>query len=1176
MIYSPIIDQLAALPLTMLVRPADVQHDASQTACYCPFCKGNGTPHFIIYNEVRGGLYGKPVQRWMCTRTRLSGYGAIELLAAIKGVVAVGYQLLVICRELAERAGLESSMLAQFDYRKKAEQPVGEFQFVPRVDFYPQDLTVLGCKVWADQKNIIHYGFGTTNDTQPWQFQPQMITERFNIRPLVECTLPMMQRDAETVSEKIVGTPFNPLFICFATDDEKHGCVFRPAMQQPPIVFSLNDQHTTAKVSRWLGGDNVFMRAMSARDEKDSGVLKAITELEPTEPYPTTHQIWEENEKGKMTQVVEDIRPEKILAHNIIFCQSPQDAVAAYFHLNAVRHTYPNSPTLKDKFFHVAFAYGSGAFSSVHYRKMSRFAHRVYTLFANDAQSVKAARIIGRRFRDIFRAELPQTFKSSIYQSCSRLFGHDVSTVRDFFLSYRMTEEQSFQYDYDINRLFLTAIGAALTTSPFERKEKRDKNGNVREEYFTIDPATLWEFMAGEGYMRDVKPDDVDKIGRFVHLDGPFVDELDVRSMLAKTAECLNDYARQVARPGTDDFRLMKQAVSRAREISDKTVVGIPSMQCNYTAGYGPKLDHFFYDNGALRITPEEITLIPYSHVDFNVDRGEVLHWRYGQPFLKEPPFTIEENPEYTQRLNLIEAHRKEQDGEGRPRYTLQQIAAEKAELMQWARLYRWKVDFHGTKEKDLWPALRVLRGFANEHWEREEQLMRDGKAFSKEEQAELNGHLANLLFCLGRMLWRYRDSRSNCIPYLMENTVENEKKASGGSGKSSFLKVFASCAGYVLNIDGKNVSQTSDFPLFLSGYRPHHHRVVHWEDITNRLDISQLYNYATSGFTYRKRFADNVEVALNESPCQVITSNYPPSDTADSTMRRICIGGFSHRFCGENSLQNKAARQISDIMPDFSASSVDTLKVSTRNHIAYICAVAVQFVMKYDEKIDAPQEDLKYRSLVRTLGDSFVRWATHFFAQPWVYGIPVDLDSAMQEFVSEYSDASDSKVDKFSRKTFYQRVLDYCLTINVQCNPQQLYKRGSKAEQRKYFALRAWCTQEYFKGREWADDTTVTPKTIRELRRSDYVVFFFRPEDKQPQNYAELLEIYNKFIEKGVDPAPILDEQGNAVELTDEEKQRWRDFQDRKQGHYRGSASAASPAPPSKEEQTKEEDMPF
>lgn len=1140
--YSPILDRLAALPLEMLVKPAEQQHDEHQTACFCPFCKGKSiTPHFIIYKEVRGGLYGTPVQRWACTQTKRSGYGAIELQAAIMGTTLEGDNLRLVCAALAKKAGLDIPELAFKDWRTTADRPQNEFSFLPTADFTPQELNALGCKVTVDFHNKIKYGFDTFRSSSDWHFMPSMLNKDFRVWSLNECTLPAVSRKGEMVSEVIHGMPWNPLFICFMDDTRQTGCIFRPATDMPPMVFSNNEEDTPTKISRRLTGDAVFSRALQLRDETTSGVARAIKELQPDEDYQLTEEVWEGNE-----QVTTEIDEKDVKARNVIFCNSAQDAISTYYHLVALRHTYPDGAMGKG-YYHVAFTFGKENFSSVHYRKLKRFADRVYTLFPNDMRSLRYARAIGRKYRDVWRAELPPSFKSIAHQMPQRLYCRPVTTVRDFFLSYRMGAD-GYQYDDDINKLFKTCLASALTTNPFEYKEKRDRKGVLKDKFYVINTATVWEFMAGEGYVRDVRPDTPDKIGRYVHLDWPFVDELDVKSMVAKTNECLVEYARQVARPGTDDFVLMRQAVAKSKEINEKSITAIPAMTVDYSGGYGAGVDHFFYKNGALRITPDTVTLIPYSQITFNVDRGEVMPWNFVMPVKTHQPFAIIENPEYKKRQDEIENHKILKDDQGRPQYSIQQLAQERSELMSWARTHRWLVDFNGKREDELWPALRVLRGFANEHWNEEEDLIRDGKCFTADRQAELNGHFANLIFCLGRMLWRYRDSHSNCITYLMENTVENEQKAQGGSGKSAFVNVFAACAGHVLNINGKDLKK-GEFALNLAEYRPHVHRIVHWEDCTKSFTIDSLYNYATSGFVYRQLFGNQVTVPLSESPGHVVTSNYPPSNTDESTMRRICIGGFSHRFCGDDAMKNKAGRQITALMPDFhSTGSPDGLKTETKNQIAYICALAVQFVMKYDERVDAPQEDLKYRALVRSLGESFVRWAEHFFAQEWVYNAPVDMDSAMQEYVSEYSDSSDSKMDKFSRKAFYQRVLDYCQTINVICNPEHLYEKGKKEEKRHYFILRAWVTNRYFYGKEWQGDHTVQPKQIRELEQSQYVVFFYRTTDVVPADRDELMQRYREYCNRP-DPAPILDENGDAVTLTEEERQRWRDYKDRKQG---------------------------
>lgn len=1157
MIYDPLIDDLAALPLTLLVKAADNQHDNNQTACFCPICKGQTTPHFIIYKNENGGVYGRPMQRWSCTKTKRSGYGAIELMAAILNISLEANNLKKVCKKLADKAGYESPILENdFKNWDFADQPQKILTVGPKTDFTPQELEALGCKVSMSFDGKLSFGFGTSN-TEVWQFQTSMINKDFNIYSITNAVLPAKSINGEMKSRKLISTPFNPLFVCYA--DKDSGCIFAPCSEMSPIVFSNTEANTVFKVQRWLGGDATFVKASEIYEtdykvKENTGVVQAINILGNGEQVEDTKMMWDESEDGKAKYINVDIEEDKRKVNNIIYCDNIQDAIATYYHLNVLRYTYPNNPRYNDKYYHVAFTYGDTEFAPVHHRKLARFANRIYTLFENDKKSLTTSRMIGRRYRDIWRASLPQSF----YNRYSKhwMFNHTAKSARDFFMCYRMMKDESVQYDHDINILFCTVLASALTTSPFERKVKRNKSGQILETYYVIDPATLWEFMAGEGYMRDVQPDSSDTIGRFIHMEGPSAKELNAKSMVSDTRRELQKYAGTLAKEGTEDFRLMLQAIARAKEISEQSISAMPSTHIDYKGGYGPDVEHFYYNNGALRITKDAITFIPYEDIDFYVDMGEKLEWDFQMPFTDNtPPFIIEENPEYQERLQKIEAHAKAVDEKGRPEYTLQQIGEERSELMQWARMYRWNLNLNpknikSFNEKDLWPVLKVIRGFANERWEKEEMLKREGSQFGNVDQAELDGHFVNLVFCLGRILWRYHGSKSNCIPYLMENTVENERKASGGSGKSSFINVFAACAAYVLRIDAKNIIPGRDFTLSLSEYKHHHHRIVHWEDWGNKTPMEQLYNYATSGFAFSRKFENQVTIAMDEAPSHVISSNYPPSNTDDSTMRRICIGGFSHRFCGENSLANKTARPISLYMPDFNTSEPKRLNTDTRNQIAYICALAVQFVMKYDEKVEAPQEDLKYRALVRSLGESFVHWAQHFFAKEEIYGTPIDIDSAKNEYVHEYADASESKNDKFSRKAFRDRINQYCQIIGVCCNPQQIFINHSTAQTRGYFKLKAWITKSYFTEKEWLKDNTVFPKQIRELERSESVVFFYRSgKDVIPDNYDELKQKYKEFIATGVDPLPIRDEDGNIVYLTEEEILRLRDSNNRKQG---------------------------
>lgn len=1204
MIYHPIIDELAGLPLEMLVRPVPEQHSEDRLSCVCPFCKSPGSPHFVIFRNRRGGLYGKPVQYWMCTKNKLGGYGAIELYAAITGrgawvrhdecsapsFVCVGEDLRHVCLELCERArdnGRKSKeqireeiaenwpeLLAR-DFRTEAVRPQEAVSYQIKTDFTPQDLASLGCSTWLDRDGVVHYGFDTPNVASDWHFAPELIQRDFKVYALSEVTLPAVMRKGALVSETLRSTPWNPLFLCLAFDEpgadedfsafRPAGSIIRPAMEAPPIVFSNAEGHTCAKVGRWLAGDKVFTRAVELRTSDSTGVAAAVGELGSHEPIKAFRQAWKQIDDGvKPVEVC--IPPPEQKAMAVIYCANAQDAISAYYHLKAVRHTYP--ATYEMRWYHVCWPFGDVPFSPVHYNKMHRFADCLYTLFPADTKMLRKARAVSSRYRDVMRVALPDTIADKSHLAMQRVFCRPVGSVRDFFIAYKMSESEAYQNDGDINKLFASCISSALSAMPFERRQKRDRKGNVTETYYTINSATLWEFMASLGYARDVRPGEPDKIGRYVRVDGPFADELDGPSMVQATVNSLIEYARQYNSSQAyafDEYEFMVQAVRRAnREINEKSIASLPAVRLDYAGGYGRDYDHFFYENGALRITRDSISIVPYDLVDFNVDRGEIMPWNVALP--KNLPFSIDENPEYLRRKRMIDDKKVAKDDLGNPLYTLSQIAQDESDLAIWAQSHRWVVDWMGKSEADMWPPLRVMRGFANEEWEKEQQLRHSGKKFSPEEQLELDNRFANLLFCLGRMLWRYRESKSNCISYLMENEVAMENRAEGGSGKSTFVYIFAGCAGHVLNVDCRDLALHRELAAHLAMYKHRCHRVVHWEDTTGSFPLSNLYNFATGGFSVRAMYHDRFSVPLSESPGHVVSSNYPISDLADSTMRRICVGGFSHRFAGQNVMKNKAARYISDLMPDFNATNPERLAPATRNQIAVICALAVQFVIKYDEKVDAQKKYMEQRALSQSLGDSFLRFARVFFAQEHVYATPQDLDSMLEEYKNVYAEASRNKSDSFSPKAFKRRVLEYCETVNILVNPEQLFvkadgSRLKKAAETNYFAHQAWCTRRYFYGRDWEDDATISPKCIRELARTEHAVYFYRKgKDRVPADNDELMLAYQFFI-NAPDPAPIRDEAGEVVSLSEAEKERWRSYLDAKQ-RKRMPAPSAPPSP--------------
>lgn len=1168
--HDAYISEIAALPLALVAVPAAEQKDPEQQVC---FRYGSQKP-IIVYKNKKGGLYDTPVNKWRNTENGHEGYGVLELLSDVSNRPMLGADLKQMCKELVDLAGMGADILDNgFDYRENVA-PQQVLTYYRKPGFNVEELQALGCSVYLDKNGVTRLGFACPNSDNAQWFAPNMLHSDFRIYALSECVLPQIRRDGEYISERIISTPFNPLFICFADAEEKTGCVFRPGMPGfANVVFSKNEDITTTKVGRWLGGDKVFIRSLELRSKNKvgqyTGYLDALEEFGLTEDYRPLKEMWHVKENGKQELITVTMEPHEIKADNIIFCKTIADAISTYYHLNALSASYPNSKDYAGKAYHVCFNYASTSFSAHQYSKMHGFAHRIYTLFPNDSASIREARMIGKKYREIYRAALPESFFDvSGHCSRSRIFQHAVNSVRDFFLVFKMDKEQAFTSDYDINRFFLSSIISALPSSPLKHVAKKDKNGETKDDYWVVNAATIWEFMASEGYCRVVEnKDSIDKVGRFYHLDFPFFDELDRKSMVSATRQCLREYAKTVARPDSTDFEKLCDAIEKAREISDKTIDGLPLQEIDYRAAYNEKLDYFYYRNCALRITPDSIQPVAYNSLNHFVNRSEVLPWDYHTPFLgNNVPFTIEENPEYRQRKEQIETWRNQKTEDGKPAYTDEQIKAEEDRLENWAKVYRWKFDFRGKPLKEWWPPLLVLRGFANEYWQEEKKRKHRGEDLTKDQIAIVDAHLANLLFCLARPLFRYHGNSSYCAPYLMENSIQQGQRAQGGSGKSTFVNTFMGCCGYILTVDAKSIIPTKEVSFAFSELIPRHHRVVHIEDLKEKQNMQTFYNYVTSGFKYQRKFENPITLPHEEAPGLIISSNYALNDMSNSTTRRFPLCGFSDRFCGENVLKSQRARDPVEIMKDFT-SNPEYLSASSRNQIAYICAIGVQMIMRYNTIINIPTEQAIERTEEKEYGKSFMEWQKDFFARmedKQMYGVPIDIDSCFVEYM-DFVNTSEKRESVYSPDSFRKKVEIFCNDHNMVVNPPQIRQRSDGSFVHTFkagtFRLKAWKIQSYFVGKEWENDPTVHAKKIREIEDSK-VIFIYKADDPNiPADYEEQKRRYKAFIAKGVDPDPILDEDGNPYELTDEERERWRAYTDFKQGKRSSGFSGVLPA---------------
>lgn len=1197
MFFYPIINRLANIDLHLLVKAANEQHIEGQTACFCPLCKrgqdasndAKQTPHFIIYDNERGGLYdGVGVDdnrlaehgtvKWKCTRTGKTGYGAIELYAAKMNLPMHGYSLQRICQRLVKNVYGDTEdvhkafpeVFARMDYRTIAMQTIDTFSFMPKTDFSPQELAALGCEVTLE-KGLPCFGFGKT-------FTPDMLNKDFRIYSLLSVTLPDVIRDGQHVSEIIHGTPWNPLFVCFASQEigphNSYGCFFRPAMAgSDPIVFSTSEEHGVRKVSKWLMGDNVFVYAMDHRKSDNTAVHAAMQKFDPDEKYTEVREDWQENEtrdgmpKGTFRKIEVPIPTAEIKARNIVFCRTPEDALSVYYAMRSLRLDKQNTDQHFANFcwYHVAFSIGRRSFWYIErgewklekldfkagqYQKMLRFAEHVIILYPNDIASQRDCGAICTKFSSMYYAMLPEGFRSRYCRRWQWLYGCSPRSVRDYLLTYTMNAEENFQFDHDLRLPLYSRLRGARNTEPFEIEYPRDpRSGKLKPPTCKVSPTRLWLFMTCHGYYRMIDPESTDLVGQYIHLNKCFVEYIDAKSIMQAAKTLLMDYVEQAWRHNDNERRMMSDCANMIdKTFNEKSAGGLQSMVINFADAFDAKTEYFYFNNVALKITPDSIRTVSYDDINFFIPSLAKKPYDFTMRVF-DPPFVIKENEEYQSRLRSIDTKEAMRNEDGSPVFSLSEIKQMRSDLMEWAQTYRWLVEWRSKREQDLWPILRVVRGCSNVLWQEELEAQRNKKSLTPDAIAIQNAHFANMLSGIGRLCYRSWDGMPNICPYFLEDKIPDEKQASGGSGKSVMVNLVVDAAVNVLPIDMKSFKDIESAKNCLTDILkyPGKYRTVHWEDRPKGFPLQYFYVKVTRGTNIERKYGDPISLKMEESPLHVITSNYPLSDDEGSTVGRFPLVSFSDRFSRGNSMKNEPPRSPSDVMKNF---TLDPAKLTDtdRNQTIYLCALAVQFLMRYHTFAIAPQGNVRRRQMVQKLTESIVRYFEWFFSRNEIYGVPICTDDMFNEFMRDWADASEGKSKEYSRATFKKKIYDYCENMSITCNPKHLFENESD-KQRKCFKLQAWVTQEYFTGREWENDNTIEPKYIRYLQTSKHVFFFYRPgKDEIPKSYRELKRIARTFAEMP-DPLPYKDDEGNPIVLTEEEKERWENYRTRKQG---------------------------
>lgn len=1184
-------------------KEASAQTDAPRlTRHFCPFrrCQGDKHPHFVIEHEKQTDAYGKRIEtgqhvnkgavvkkHWRCDHSHVDGYGVVSLVAAINGWTPDQSQLtrdqwkkiIEICADIA---GLPTRELDKEAVNGWLLEHDPQPQWAIRIadDFTPAAFRALSLDgmegvSYKTTAKLMHEQFGLwqvenytmegcypsgERDASRFKSYERRAHELFPIFVFAydwENGMPLKE-NPEKRTDRWVARIVMPYFVRQRGEDFDWRNDVWAVMNSTDSKNDLREWNTRVL----LLGDACAMETAFKRDA--ALAAEKIGEEVVTEKEQESEQSGKSGKSAKSEEAEEPkkikLPADEVRLNKCVLCKTPLDAVSTYLWLNYPRlYADGKNDYYRNSFWHVAWLKGSDYYLNPWENKaLSSIATDTFQLFGNDRSEIAMANANSMHYNYLRLCMLPTSMSQMDPVDSGCGLKHVPHSPLDFFRYYAPTMDEEIRNNMVVGSntgvkalLLQKELNGSSSLKPFTRKYKKKETPGEKNYTYEINMAAAWQMMANKGYCRSIPEGSRSSIGQCYRIDGHFVYELDAESVMADMRKSLEDFAKDDA-SSVDDVEMMLNAMLRCKDLQyARNITKLPVMAMPKSESYGPELDYFFFRNGALEITPTSVSFRRYDELDFLIYRTQVMPFDYQPPFYgNHSPISIHINPEYKKRSDQYEEARRKAE------LSTEELYAMKQRLKDFATLGQWCVDIKpSTDEIDeriivpgivrndkqhndwlrWWPFLRLIRCWANEDWQKEESGQ-----FTDGDRQALTARMANLMFTIGRCIYRYHDN-VQYMPFFLENSVDREGKAQGGSGKSMLVQNFLGFARHILQVNAKNMSKTDDFANFFSSFVPHYHDVIHIEDFP-RMAIDPFFNYATGKFEYRQKYADVQSLDRSESPMVVFTSNFVVQSTDESALGRIQFGGMSHYFSREVETYNKDGRTMDTIDPDFCYKPEDC-SIEQRSQVIYTLAKCVQFCMVatgMKVKVAVPGNDLLERLSRTELGDTFYDWFTEFLERPYIFNSPISINEMFNEY-RRYYDPSKARFDSVSRSKFYEGMQKYCakpahgvsfmpIKALLSASEQTRSKRRSADGTEKSYIRKgsSWITRTYIDDKGKIHHARVLSKNAGDNCVTGGAVWFSR-RGEEPPTPEEFLRMIEDFA-KQPDPAPILDADGNAI----------------------------------------------
>ena len=1013
----PLVDVMAGWRHTM-----QRQNAKGDVAYYlCPW-HDDHHPSLRVERKVRDGATAAMFKCYVCGAT---GYGAIQLAARLmgkpEGKIPAG-ELQEVTAELATRCdvnleeetdeegrkwqrNLRMSRVGWTEFRKTDLQYAdwtGDEPLLERGEWTVEGLKALGLEVELSTHKANKDDIRNNGDTAPAVVKTGDLLTDFDPdtgEPLYRCSLGAgfygdpKKAEAKTVAEW--GRDVERLFhvqpvirvISRKENQEKGGFYVQivKATRNYPI-FMFQYPFGTKKYEpkniygyKWAWKDvdesvDIGRQWYADADLEDFLKDGVVPEQDKRHPYV------EIEDKEKKTK--------QIRFGRIVLCSGPRDAIAVYSHSNA-HVVWLNSEQ-------AGFDGKGGTMRPNRWlrallRKLQGVSVEggLYVLYDEDEAGLKASQAIALSNPAVHWLRLPKEL-GQIPGKSGKLGisvnpekpAKPLKDVTDFIQHFAEVERlmpAELQHD-DPTEWFENAMFDTPTCKFWQwESERKEQDGSSRARY-KFDLRNTPVFLRARGIVRRVMQSGDESFSRFFLLGNDhtyselFVGQKGANKLLPQIRDIMAEWLR-----AHSEFNDKKGALSRAiygAKLEQGIMESIETMDFDEKS-FGEDFDHFFFKTTAVRVTKDDISLVPYSQMKWWTNQDAILD---GDFTITDRLWHVEEAPFYPSELAKHEAilSAAKVDDE---------IKQENMRWDQWQQLWRYRLVM--VKPLEEMPLhFRFLYNTCRIFWEKEQT-----QELTKTERQVQDMYFITMLHAIGSALIRHRSANRQQFIHITDNGTRREDLASGGTGKTAILELFA-LVRRTLGIDGKalegsNIILEQELGKVIPGL----HNIACIDELPQGFSPKKLYNLPLS-VTSRGMYRASVKLTGDDVPKIVISSNEQIDLSSESTSRRayqILVGDWYHPRSMDGS--RPAHTPADDFRSEGVKEVAHNLSPQILNDARNLLLQCCQLFLQLPEVTFTPPRDnraLLRQALAASRDEQFTRWIAGYLSDKRHLGIPI------------------------------------------------------------------------------------------------------------------------------------------------------------------------------------------